>query len=384
MTIEDRLLADLRRDLTDVPELLPPPDLADAVLRGVRRRRRAPVLAGAAVAAVLAVAVPVVTLGGGGGTPAATAPAPTPSPAVTVPLPPNPTRLPALGGGPRAILGFTVLGSGRTSLLDPRTGRFVEVPYEAAVLSPDARTVAVYDGSRTGLADRAALLRSGAQAIRWTGLTGGAPSWSPDGSALLATSVGKGTGPVTYTARRWDLADGRTTVTPVPPATQLVGTPAWAANSRDYLVLIPGPAAGPDHLELGTSGVLHPDGRIEPGTEGMVGVVTGAAAYSPSRRLVVTDVSGLMVGAPMPSMVRDARTYEHVGTLPAGAVPAWPKTPGWYDDDTVVRLDPRSVLLLVDAHTGATRRTVRLPGVPELSDVQLGASRGLPAGAPSF
>lgn len=286
----------------------------------------------------------------------------------------TPTRLPDLPGGPVTIVAFTVAETGRTSLLDARTGRYVETPYEAAVVSPNGRTVAVYDGGRTGIIDRAALRREDTATLRWTGLIGGAPAWSPDGTAVLSTEVEKDPA-FTLVMSRYDLDTREITTTRlVDPPTE-TGSAVWAADSEDYLIALftsEGGTVRPRGMQ-----VVHPDGSLGAVWEGPAGTV----AYSPDRRRATVDPSDLMTGRPIPTGVIDVRTGEQLGTLPSGAEPVWPRTVGWYGKDTVVRLLAAPELEVVDVRTGEIVRTVRMARVPTLSWIQLGPRTGK---APGF
>jgi hypothetical protein len=366
MTIEDEL-----RALPGPPALPPPADLADAVLRGVRRRRARTAVAAAAVLVAAAVAVPVATLRGGGPDRVPARPAPTGSaPTEPAPTGPRTTRLTDLPGGPVTITAFTVDDTGRTWVLDPATGAYAEVPYAAAVVSPDGRRVAVSDGRRTGLADVGDLGR-----VRWTGLAGGRPAWSPDGRRLLVTAVDRGSGLV-YRLQALTVATGavRTTRLVNPP---IVGDPAWAADSADFLVARR-VYDDPDGAPLVTAPqVVHPDG-----TFGATWLGTGGRpTFSPSGARAAVDPSDLPVLRPTETSIVDTRTGDRLTGLPAGATHAWPKTAGWYDESSVVRLQDAPELSVVDATTGAIRRVVRLPSLPPLSAVQLGPRTGA---APGF
>lgn len=94
---------------------------------------------------------------------------------------------------------------------------------------------------------------------------------------------------------------------------------------------------------------------------------------------MVADTSQIMTVAPTPTPVLDVRTGAVVGMLPAGG-----RVVGWYDERTVLRLAEGPALLLVDARTGRTGRTVPLPGGPELTAVQVGSSAGVSSEAPRF
>jgi hypothetical protein len=113
------------------------------------------------------------------------------------------------------------------------------------------------------------------------------------------------------------------------------------------------------------------------------GVPGGARWYSPSRAYLVTDASGLMSAAPIPSPVLSATTGAVVAVLPERAKPV-----GWYDDRTVVAIDPdwrtRPVLLFVSVDTGQVIRRLDLPGTVDVSDLQLGPARDLTGTAAGY
>jgi hypothetical protein len=323
------------------PALVPGPDLADAVLRGVRRRRAlTPV---AALLAAVAVAVPVAVAGG---------PRPAPA-AATVDL-----------GGGVTVTAYTEARTERTWLLDPATGRYAEVPYRRARLSPDGRRVAFRDGDRVGVVTREALLAGRAGDIRWLALPGGTyPVWSPDGTAVLSSLI-LGTGPRTeLTVRRWDPGTGSTASTRL-SGRRLLGPPQWAANSRDYLVQVidPDGTARPGTTPPVVLQVLRADGvlgdRLPPGARGRL-------LPSPDGSRVVVDADDPAAGTP--TVVLDA------GLTRARVLPGRAATVGWSDADSVVRLAGGNTLRVESTgDTPGLEREVPLTGLPELIDVQIG------------
>jgi hypothetical protein len=346
-------LSERLRDVTFPADLVPPPHLADTVLRKASRRRLAFFGAVAAVLApVLFVGAP--SLVGSGG----------PGPG---PVPP--------GGGPQVVHAYN--RTGKTSVLDPASGKYRELPF-MAVLSPDLTRVAVNDDGRLGIVDRAAVAAESEYDVEWLDVpAGNGPHWSPDGTALLWTVIGKEP-TVHFTAYRVDLADRHVTQTPV-PQDMLSSTIGWAADSRRYLVLLRG-AETADTVEPGPLQYLSPDGTLGARLEGPDGMVYGATSYSPSRRYLLTDAYPIMTGKPVASPVLDVDTGKVVATVPPGR---WPV--GWYDDTTVARLtrsaDGSTVVELQDIVSGAVIRSVRLPGSAGVSTVQLGSSAGLTGAA---
>ncbi|MFG1654616.1 hypothetical protein ACGFIE_32265 [Micromonospora sp. NPDC049275] len=370
MTFEDELRTELRH--APMPtELAPPIGLADTVLRGARRRKRrtAGLLAGVVALVALVLVTPAVLPPDAGPD----------TPALQVAA----GAFPQPGGGPLAVHAYVTSDLNRatftTLLLDPTNGEYREVPYRA-LLAPDRSRVAVDDNGRTGLVDRAALLRDGTSAIQWLDLpVGNGLAWSPDGAALLVTSIEKGDATVSFTAHRYDVRSGKVTATPVP--VDLLGSAVgWAPDSVGYLALLRGSETG-DTVRPGALQEIRPDGalgrRLAADGGGWVG---GAESYSPSRRYLLADVSELQSDRPLPSRVVDVVSGRVVRLLPVGAKPL-----GWYDDRTVALLvDPpggRPVLRLTDVASGATRREVPLAGVPGLIGVCIASSSGLPEDA---
>ncbi|GAB3827570.1 hypothetical protein [Dactylosporangium cerinum] len=339
MNLDDQLHGDLRA-VAFPADLVPPARLADTVLRMARRRRRTRVVVlGAAVAVTAALVVPAVLNGERAAAPAGTGATPTVTPTAvqqTAQDPPVPASaggapLATPGGGPQAIHVYTE--GERSFLLDPGTGRYVSMPF-AVVLSPDLTRAAVNDNGRVGIADRAALTRD-ATAVQWLDVPpGNGPSWSPDGTALLWTSITKDP-KLQFTAHRIDVATRHVTNTTIPMPI-LGATVGWAADSRRYLALLIGPEAN-DSTEPGALQYLDPDGTLGARIAERGGMVDGAAAYSPSRRYVFADASGITSAQPLPSPVLDTASGQVVALVPARTKPV-----GWYDDTTLVRLTPET------------------------------------------
>jgi hypothetical protein len=367
--LEERLRGALRGAPT--PDgLTVPDDLADTVLRDLRRRRHRrrthALLAAAAAATAAAITLPLTVLGGH----RAAAPGP---PAGRTTAPPVGTiNFPAYGGGPKTIWAYTITGTAGTNpttyLLDARTGSYRRTPYPVA-LSPDARTAAVENGGRIGLAGVADLVRRGAPAIRWLDLPPGSPPlWSPDGTALLTTSTD---GPVT-TAHRYEVAAGLRTDTPI--TVPLIGAVGWAADSRRYVALLRG--TGTDHgaVPAGLASI-EPDGAVHPGTIDVHGVIGGAASYSPSGRYALADASGLSTPTRLASQVLDLRTGR------ATPLPYANASSSWYDDHTVLLLGYTGPSLnLYDLRTNSVARSLRVdlpPGAALEFTVQTGPSARL-------
>jgi hypothetical protein len=181
---------ELRTTLGRLAETPPPGDLAERTMRRAHQRHRRVVMARTVVAVTaIVLAVPaglaaVAARTGGDGQPGG----PVGRMAVTsisrLATDANGTPLPPL----------TDAGNDYHSLvLDPRTGTYRELEYDAAALSPDGRTVLVADGNN-GVASpyRAGLLDLETSTMRWITLTvDGArlnpfsARWSPDGRRLL-------------------------------------------------------------------------------------------------------------------------------------------------------------------------------------------------------
>ena len=325
------------------------------------RSRRARLAAAAAVALAL-VAVPAAA----GARPA---PAAAAAPVLTFPRP---------GGGPVAIQLWEGLFGETPRLLDPATGRYREVPYVSLRLAPDGRRVAVEapDG-RIGVADRAALLRRGDRAVRWTALPAAGLDWSPDGRALLTTTVDKERRRLT--AHRLDVATGRVRDTDLPAWAS--GAAGWAADSRRYVVMAE--PADPDVAD-GPLRYVGPDGTAGPAV-GVDGRIWDADSYSPSRRLVIVEPS--RPGFPvLPPKILDLRTGRVVAVVDT-AMPLL----GWHDEGHVVRVAPGpdgapTVLEVLDVRTGQVTRRIPAGGLPAGSLLRLGptADLGPPAATRGF
>jgi hypothetical protein len=382
MTLEERLRDGLHGAPTP-PALVPPTDLADTVLREAGRRRRRGqtlVAVAAAVVALVVVGVPVARWQA-----RATGSAPASGADRLKPTEPPKDRagtlLPTPGGGPRTIHVYHADGPRpATYLLDLDSRRYREVPYPLQ-LSPDLKLAAISTADRTGLVDRAKLLRDGKSAITWLDLPpGNGLAWSPDGKALLLTSLSKATNPPTFTAHRYDVATGKVTSTPI-AVNLLGGSVGWAADSRRYLALLAG-KEGRDTIEPGALQYIEPNGTPGERIDLAAGLVGGAGSYSPSGKYLIADASGLMSSDPLPSKVIAVKGGTLVATLRAGARPV-----GWHDDRTVAQLagsPDRPALELVDVVSGAVRGRVALPAAPGPITVQLGSSAGLTGSAKRF
>lgn len=392
MNVERQLRDDLRA--VAIPTaLVPPADLADTVLHGVRRHRRTR----AALVAVVAAVAGAVVAGGAVTVPAALGPGDGRSgagfdPAAVGSAKPTATAGPAAsgeptfvtpGGGPQAVHVYGIDES-RSYLLDPATGQYRELPYRMS-LSPDLRRVAVEDVSgRAGVADRAALLRDGEGAVHWIDVPpGNGLRWSPDGTAVVFTSLSKSTGAVRFTAYRYDIATGKTTNTPI--NIEIIGSSVgWAADSINYVALLKSRDTN-EGVEPGALQYLRPDGSLGERIEIEGGMVGGAESYSPSRRLLVADASDIMSARTMVSKIVEVATGRVVIDLPRGARPV-----GWYDEKTVVLLTASSAdgsaleLTLMDVGTGAVTRRIALPGLPHPRMMQIGTSDGLTGAASAF
>jgi hypothetical protein len=281
---------------------------------------------------------------------------------------------PRPGGGPRAIHTFSSVSGTQTYLLDTAVGSYRQLPYVRIDLSPDGRKVAVeHTDGRIGVAERRALLRAGDAAVRWTSLPPGSMSgWSPDGKALLTTTLNKDTSE--FTAHRYDIATRRLRHTPIKLDCDTC-TAGWAADSARYVVRLRG--VDPE-IPDGPAQYLNPDGTAG-SLVGTNGHIWSADAYSPSGRYVVVEPARPFVPGPEPwklPKVFDLRTRRVVSTISTD----WPVV-GWYDDRQVVRIAPamegdRVTLEVVDIHTGEAAKRVPAPGL-EPYHIGLGSSAGL-------
>jgi hypothetical protein len=178
------------------------------------------------------------------------------------------------------------LSGAQVYLLDEAHGRYRRFPFARIMVAPEGGLVAVEGiDARVGIADREDLLLRGERAVRWSSLPPGSwAGWSPDGRALLTTTLDKDTW--TFTAHRYDLADGRVRSTPIALDCQTC-TAGWAADSTRYVVELTGT---PPQLPTGPLVYLGPDGTRGP-LVGAEGHIWNADAYSPSRRFAIVDPS---------------------------------------------------------------------------------------------
>jgi hypothetical protein len=287
---------------------------------------------------------------------------------------------PRPGGGPRAIHAFVSLAGTQTYLLDVTAGEYRRLPYVSIRLSPDGRLAAVEaETGEIGVAERGALLRAGEAAVRWTTLPPGSMTgWSPDGRALLTTTLDKTLWE--FTAHRYDVTTGRLSHTPIRLACD-VCTAGWAGDSTRYVIQLRG--ADPE-IPDGPMQYLNPDGTPGP-LVGLNGHIWDAQAYSPNRRYVIVEPSRPVEVGPEWTLPRifDLAT----GRVLPGVATEWPLL-GWYDNSRVVRVamaatpgDP-TVLEVVDIHTGTVVKRVPAPGLPA-AIIQLG-SGWLPAPAAAY
>ncbi|MFG1654614.1 hypothetical protein ACGFIE_32255 [Micromonospora sp. NPDC049275] len=291
---------------------------------------------------------------------------------------------PVPGGGPQAIHAYSSLGGDAAYVLDTRAGKYRRVPYVSVQVSPDGHTVAVEqtDG-RIGVVARAAL--AGGGAVRWTDLPPGTfTGWSPDGKALLTTTLDKETR--SFAVHRYDVATGRLRHTPVNLDCD-VCTAGWAADSTRYVVQLRG--TDPD-LPTGPMRYLNPDGTAGR-LVGAEGHIWDATAYSPSRRYAVVEPArGVGFEGVDPSLlaewqrprILDLATRRTIGSVAT----SWPVL-GWYDERQVVKVAHTSggstVLEVTDVRTGRVSRSVPAPGLPPAL-LQIGSSAGLKGDAAKF
>lgn len=288
-------------------------------------------------------------------------------------LPPGtqPT-FPAPGGGPRVVDVFAL--DDTTYLLNPVDGTYHAMPWRV-VLAPDGTRVAIADDGRIGMADRSALIAQGESAITWTDLVPASGLlWSPDGTAVLTTSVTRanaGSDEVTYTIQRFDVDSATSTHTTI-RGTFLGGRVGWAADSLRYVALL---AATNEQgwTVPGPMQYVNPDGTLGPQIQTAGGLVGGAESYSPSKQKVILDSSELMLNELTCSRILDVTSGEALMILSPGERPA-----GWYDDTSFVRFDPyRTRLEVVDVASKTVVKQIDLSGIPGVRWVQIGSAAGL-------
>lgn len=390
MSFEDRLRDDLQAVIGPAPQ--PPPNLADLALAGARRQsyRRATVSAGLALVAVSSVtaAASGVLTGDSPSTTPSGAPTLGPSCLVDVTPPATPPSIatpsgdpvfPAPGGGPRAVevYGTRFSPDAGSYLLDREDGTYHALPWLVSV-SPNGAQVAVFDDAqgRVGLADRSALLAHGEEAITWLELPrSNGPLWSPDGTALLSTTTFRDeTDRIRFTVHRYDIATGEQTSTPVPwGGDELVASRVgWAADSQRYVALVR-EIDDQGRVVAGRVQYLYPDGSPGDPIDVPGGLVGGAEAYSPSRRHVILDTSGVMLEQPACSRIVDVLTGQAAVVFAPGETPV-----GWYSDTAFVR-QKDGALQVVDLATLAVLKEVDLSGLGTLAPLQLGPSDGTAA-----
>jgi hypothetical protein len=196
----DNALRDALAQLADVP---PPPGLAAAAIRIVRRRRKFQIAGATGVAAILLAAPVAVSAVGGtadapadGPTGTADAPADGPTGTPTVTPTGTPAATPTVAQGVEPLV-ITAYSSGeRWFMLGRDAGEYVELPYGSVTPSPDGTQalVSTIDGSPDAPDDpiRLGILDIASQQVRWIeGYTGtgnvSTGGWSRDGRQVLIT-----------------------------------------------------------------------------------------------------------------------------------------------------------------------------------------------------
>lgn len=390
---------DVRDALHTLAASEPTPDLAGRVIAGANRRRRRNVVLTTAVSvgAVVAVSLPAVVLRHdvGGGT--ATRPAyPPPSTGRPVPIgsPVNPTgsaRPPVPGGGPMVLDTFYISAAGNadqtTMLLNRATGKYVELPYGSATLSPDGALLAVQSRGtendaygQVGVISRADALSGATSRVHWL-VEGKAPVWSPDGSKLLVDTTPAHqvdpsplAGPIhrelaVFTVGDWHRADLRLSLNlnhrDVPFG--------WTADGTQLVVPLRAPSNDGRPVP-GDMQYVNLDGTLGRQVHTVGDAITDTDAYSPSRQLVIVG------GIGDHDRVVDAATWHTVYTDAPGELA------GWYDEQHVIRIrwaEPDSgatpYLEVVDL-SGHVTKQVPMPGNTHLA-VQFRSSAGLTGAA---
>ena len=339
---------DVRDELRALPEPevpLPPDDLADMVIGRLGRQRKVMRTGIAALVLILLAAVPVVWAR------QHTAGLPPAGPPVS-----EAPDMPRPGGGPSAIHVFGV--GGVSFVLNPETGAYQSFPF-VVVLSPDLRWAAILDEGEVGVVSREALLQDGDATATWLDMPpADGPTWSPNGKALLVTSVDR------TSALRYE-PDVPGSASPFSLPISGIGAPlGWASDSERYIGLITkqGNPSGMVYLTR--------KNRDSGSLEGSPGQVTG---YSPDKRYgFVQALPGL----------KSTVFYDKNGVL-LSSVPATGAFAGWYDETTVALVDDKAPALVLQDVTELDRvRTIPLPQAPDR--IQIGPSAGLTGEAAGY
>lgn len=341
----DDALRGALRDIADVP---PPVGLATAARRMAARQRTARMtLAGVAAAAVALVTVPTaMTMIGDGHMPGGA----TPGPFVVT----------AYSGASRG----TDAGPAddRSLLLDPKTGRYEEVPYTEVVPSPDGRQVLVRQGDnspqhplRAGVMDRAT------GQVRWidtyAGALGRDGEWSPDGRRILLTERPK-QGPWGFVIVDASTLETTFVEVPLAPETNTLGLGFVWTPDGEHVALTLGRNVGGESGSDIVTGIRFFDLSGKP-----VRLIETTAALSASTDFS-PDGTRIALSERYPSQgvqIVAATTGQVVQRV---SLPAAGRVLGWYDDDHlmvgVFGDRGHEATLQIVGLDGSVMRTVRL------------------------
>jgi WD40 repeat protein len=316
----------VRATLDDLADAPAPANLAEGALRRAARQRRARwaaagVAAAAAVVVTLPLGVGVLSRSAGDGYQAAAAD--------SAPMTANRRLVVTAYSG---ISNFADPGPADdfSLLLNPATGRYDKVAYNAAVPSPDGLRVVVQQGDgspahpmRGGILDRTT------GKVRWINsydqyTEGGA--WSPDGRSILLTHRPKD-GPVSMEIVHADTLGSRRVTVPGVDATSSYGRRfLWTPSGKEVAVTV----GGGDDREIRYYDLAGKHQRTVPGTT----VSLESTGYSPDgRRMALWDDGNRKV------QLADAKTGARQGRVSVPGVPLGALV-GWYDDKHLVVVRP--------------------------------------------
>jgi hypothetical protein len=201
------------------------------------------------------------------------------------------------------------------------------------------------------------------------------------GGALHLGGQVRGPPDVRIVVHRYDVASGevRDTAINIP----VMGGVGWAADSERYLVLLPGRQLDRDAGNApGALQYVNPDGGLGPRVDIETGPAGGAEAYSPSGRRMFVGAHFASETQSFPAKVIEVATGRVVATLAPGANPI-----GWSDETTLIQVTGMApgarspALEVVDSTTGTVMKRVELPGLRDLTTLEVGPAAGLSGAA---